>query len=232
MGMTSWTTGQCVFCGDEGIVTDDHVPAKCLFPDPKPPNLITVPGCGACNGGASNDDEYFKRMLVLRSDLHEHPAASRLRPAVLRSLRNPNQRRFRAAFLRTVKQADVRTPAGLYLGQVPMYHMEMDRMHRVAGRIIRGLYYHVTKERLPPNAEALPVFEPQNVTAVGGVWLGRLLSLPETVIGEGVFSYRFKFFPDRQWASVWLLLFYDTVAIIGATKAPGFGAPDLEGLAS
>jgi hypothetical protein len=98
--------------------------------------------------------------------------------------------------------------------------------------MIRGLYYHVTKERLPADAEALPMFEPQKVTLSGQVWLRRLLSLPATAIGEGVFSYRVKFFPDRPWASVWLLLFYDTVAIIGATKGAGYKPPDLEGLAS
>jgi hypothetical protein len=123
MGNKRWKTGVCVHCGREGIVTDDHIPAKCLFPDPKP-NLITVPSCGGCNQGASNDDEYFKRMLVLRSDLHEHPMASQLRPAVIRSLHNPKQRRFRAAFLRTLGQSELRTPAGLFMGTAPTYNIE------------------------------------------------------------------------------------------------------------
>jgi hypothetical protein len=218
----NWSRGTCVYCGTEGVITDDHVPPQCLFPAPRPDDLITVPSCGTCNTGSSNDDEYFKRSLVLRSDLHDHPIASQLRPSVIRSFHNPKQRKFRDAFLRTVRQVPVRTPGGLYLGHVPTFEMSYDRLHRVTNRITTGLYFTVTGFWDHARAEALTIFEPQTVSSGAPAWIERLLTLPETAIGDGVFSYRVKFWHDVPFASAWLMLFYDTVAIIGATKQRGY----------
>ena len=35
----------CVYCGSTGPLTDDHVPPKVIFTEPRSSNLITVPAC-------------------------------------------------------------------------------------------------------------------------------------------------------------------------------------------
>ncbi len=59
------TAPVCVFCGVRDGTTKDHVPPKGMFPPPRP-NLITVPACVTCNGGASEIDERFRTMLSLK----------------------------------------------------------------------------------------------------------------------------------------------------------------------
>ncbi|MBN1846321.1 MAG: hypothetical protein JW810_11600, partial [Sedimentisphaerales bacterium] len=53
-------TGLCALCGQEGIMTREHVPPKCLFLSPRPQNTITVPLCERCNHSYHLDDEYFR----------------------------------------------------------------------------------------------------------------------------------------------------------------------------
>ena len=59
---------KCSFCGKQGVITKDHIPPKCLFPQPLPNNLITVKACPSCNGGSSNDDQYLQAILVMREE--------------------------------------------------------------------------------------------------------------------------------------------------------------------
>ena len=50
----------CYLCGSTTQVTREHLPAKNLFPKPRPSNLITVPCCYECNNKYSKEDEYFR----------------------------------------------------------------------------------------------------------------------------------------------------------------------------
>ena len=54
----------CANC-DRPANTRDHVPPEKLFTPPRPSNLITVPSCGSCNHGASDDDEVFRNELSI-----------------------------------------------------------------------------------------------------------------------------------------------------------------------
>jgi hypothetical protein len=53
-------SGTCYLCGVAGKLTRDHIPPKCLFPRPRPSNLLTLPCCHRCNNSASKDDEYLR----------------------------------------------------------------------------------------------------------------------------------------------------------------------------
>lgn len=58
--METESTDKCYLCGATENLTREHIPAKGLFPRPRPSNLYTVPCCYACNNGASQEDEYFR----------------------------------------------------------------------------------------------------------------------------------------------------------------------------
>ena len=105
-------TGICVYCGQEcERIEPEHVPAKNLFPHPRPNNLITVPCCSRCNRQASMDDEYFKIAVIMRADLAEHPVAAGVLPSVLRGLQRPKAVGFKKGFLASVRKAEMRTPS-------------------------------------------------------------------------------------------------------------------------
>jgi hypothetical protein len=63
----------------------DHVPPKGIFLKPRPP-LITVPACGACNGGASELDEKFKVFLSLQVGTSTEVTAEFWKEGALRSI--------------------------------------------------------------------------------------------------------------------------------------------------
>jgi hypothetical protein len=131
--------GACAYCGALGLITDDHVPPRNLFPAPRPNNLLVVPSCLRCNQGASLDDEYFRLTLTFRDDTYEHPAVQQFLPSVLRSLQKPTKLRFSQAFLRSVAEVDVNTKAGIYLGRRSAYNVDLTRLDRVAARLIMSV---------------------------------------------------------------------------------------------
>jgi hypothetical protein len=41
--------GTCYLCGKEGIMTDDHVPPRCLAPRANNSKFYKLPACETCN---------------------------------------------------------------------------------------------------------------------------------------------------------------------------------------
>jgi hypothetical protein len=54
---------RCVYCGDGGIKTRDHVPSKVLLDAPYPENLPVLPACAGCNASFAADEEYVACLL-------------------------------------------------------------------------------------------------------------------------------------------------------------------------
>jgi hypothetical protein len=213
--------GECVYCGAIGPITGDHIPPQNLFARPRPNNLIVVPSCLSCNQSASLDDEYFRMTLSLREDMQPHPANDQLRRAVHRAFANPRKAKFTRAFFQGVRRADVETPSGIYLGQQPIYEVNLRRLERVAARIAKGLFYHTRKLRLPDDYDMISFSEEGNEYAsdefaerIRTRVLAPLWSVRENLIGPDVFSYRFLFAEDDPNVSAWLLIFFKAVRFV------------------
>jgi hypothetical protein len=214
--------GPCAHCGVVGKLTDDHIPPKTLFAR-RPSDLITVPSCGDCNGGASKDDEYFKLVLILRHDAGEHPEADRLMPKAWESLFRPEAKGFRTSMEKSMGVADVFSQGGIYLGSAPGYDVDLRRLNRVAKRMVSGLFYHEFGERLPDTHEAVAFAEsgykgsdPATVD-----WLREkcrvIQSSAARVRGEGVFTYWVRRTEEDPYTTGWVLIFYKAVGFIGFT---------------
>lgn len=207
----------CVYCGQLTSRADrskEHCVPQCLWPDKLPNRMMTVPAHRSCNGGYAKDDEYFRNIVVAMRGADRHPAARALidgkvndcymnRPHLLRNhLLNYN--------LRTVE-----SPGGLLLGNVPVFDVETDRLHRVLDKICRCLFYEHHKRLLAPthvvdwfplNDDTLNVAQ----RMVAGME-------PMRDFGDNVFRYQryvSKVDPD---CIAWLLVFYEAVAFIGRT---------------
>lgn len=209
--------GICTYCGESGRRTDDHIPPKNLFPDPKPSDLITVPCCEGCNRDASLDDEYFRLVTVFRHEISGHPAARALWPTVFRSLDMPQKRRFRTAFLKTLRPVQLRSPAGLHLGESGVFQSNVHRTSKVIDRITRGLYYHEFRSRLPRSTEVLvlsdiDLSDPEQLSMIQG-----FSGVPAKNIGGGVFSYRYIAPPEAPATTAWLFIFYENYPIVSIT---------------
>lgn len=206
--------GVCVYCGGTGRIKPDHIPPKSLFLPPRPSNLITVPSCEDCNGGASRDDEYLKNVLVLRDGVESHPQAARLRESVLESLAREEAQGFARSLYRDMSLVHVSGRSGLYLGRRVAIDVKLPRIRRVLNRIVRGLFHHERNERLPSdclvNSWVDTCLPERRIMAL-------LESQSPKSIGEGVFSYRSLFTEDEKYGSAWQFVFYEAVQVVSLT---------------
>jgi hypothetical protein len=210
--------GECVYCGKEGYVTDEHTPQKNLFPSPRPSNLITVPSCEECNNKASMDNEYLLVALSMRSDISEHPEVLKNKVKIRRLFQKPDKQRFRASFLNRLAVVDSYTPAGIYLGKKPAFQANMKRVNNVVKRIVRGLFYKEKGRRLPDGYQVCCyIFDILNEHPyLLGVFMMKdiinsTLQGKSVTIGNDVFRYWCKFNVDEENISTWVLFFYGRV---------------------
>lgn len=223
--MRSKRVAVCAYCGKSRLTTRDHVPPQGIFPHPRPENLVTVPICSKCNRGTSEDDEYFRDMVAMHVKAANHPAARAVLPSIWRSFDRSQAAGLRAD-LRSKMQAVARvSPLGLYAGTVLKVDINMVRIHAVAERIARGLFYHHENHPLPADC----LFSVMCVTGremdtqlrdnVFG--LARALSDQETYdLGNGAFRYRFGRVEEADRApnsTVWVFSFYEAIEFIALT---------------
>jgi hypothetical protein len=221
----SQRTGECVYCGRQKPLTEDHIPPKALWVKPRPEDLIVVPSCSACNVGSSKDDEYFKTMLVLKERSGDHPEAMALRASVFRGLAMPAKTGFRRRLLRAMRWVALRSRAGLHLGDAPAFDVDLARLDRVVARVIRGLYWHHhDRVRLPFGCEVLvwaetglQALSTSDLRALREDLIRPCLAGPAYTVGRGVLRYWYAR-SDTTHVTGWILEFYGDVRFIGATR--------------
>ncbi|MGD0885226.1 MAG: hypothetical protein ABSA46_10225 [Thermodesulfovibrionales bacterium] len=214
--------GECVYCGKLGSLTDDHIPPQNLFPKPHPHNMISVPACYECNNRASKDDEYFRLCLTIIENAKGHPARDSIIPSVERSLGKKEAVGFSNAIWNEIIDADRFSPSGLlYLGPGKLHVASLTRMNRVAVRIVKGLLYNETQQRIPDNfvvfswhLSMLSKLElDTDSRQVIEAFIDALLTVQPQRIGD-VFAFSRIWSPDG-WPgssrSVWLLQFYGRI---------------------
>jgi hypothetical protein len=204
----------CAICGIREATTRDHVPPKCIFPEPRPNPLITVPACSQCNNGASDDDDKFKVYLSLHTAGNNDIATKLFHEKTKRTL-DRNQ-----ALLNKIREesqeVEIDSKNG---GKEKRTAIKWDsRVHdAIIERTIRGLYFHHTGNVLPKGAKLsvqwlkeVPI-DPR---------LSELLQRCETVsIGDDQVIYKFAIYPDNPKHSIWFFDFY------GAHWASGYTSP-------
>jgi hypothetical protein len=87
-------TGICVYCGEDGLLTMDHIPPKGLYPQPLWSSLLKIPSCIKCNGGASKDDDYLRTMIGLSAKGKGEELLKPLVDAAMRRLRGRKRQDF------------------------------------------------------------------------------------------------------------------------------------------
>lgn len=211
----------CVYCNLRRGTTRDHVPARSLFPPPRPHNLITVPCCEPCRRATTLDDEYIKFILLMRWEAEESESARACRPGLYRSLDRPEAAGFLGLILANTREVNVLTPAGLHLGRKATHIVDHLRVERVIGRTVWALFFHHFKMRLPADCVAA-VWDVARLQDIGRLEQVARVVAPlkhseEHVIGGDVFAYRFLSASEQPTTSAWLLTFYGAVEFVVLT---------------
>lgn len=197
--------------------TRDHVPPRSLFPTPPPPNLITVPACAECHVAFNLDDEYFKLMIGMKREISQHPDGHHLAASVIRGLQRPEGRPFAVAVARTMKNVQLTTPNGLFLGTTGGFKPDFRRMETFAGRVVRGLYYKEFGQPLPPSHELKVTPLAASTEEIRRE--ARALFDGEKARQKGdVFAYVVTV--PVQGATAWILEFFQDVAFLAITVDP------------
>lgn len=195
----------CVYCAKNPGVTDDHVPPKSFFPQPRPSNLITVPACNKCNSGAAMDEDYFLATFMF-SEAGITDAGKTLWRQRLHRMFHKNLG-LRRKIAEGLSYRSMATPTGIHLGRRITLQYDERRFHPVIQKIVRGLYYFEYGESLPAETELMTLFlstKARFETAVGYAhqlgWGKRQWPC--------IFEYRCARVPDAPRVSVWLMRCY------------------------
>jgi len=136
----------CYNCGIREATTRDHIIPKTLIPDPKPPNLPTVPACRKCNQGFSKDEEYLRDRLagVIGDPNYE---GEEMWKKAWKSAQRPEAKGKKIGIFKDVVQFDfsVVTKEGV---SDKGLRINKKRANRVVEKIIRGFYFHHFGSRL------------------------------------------------------------------------------------
>lgn len=203
---------KCIYCGSKDNPTKDHVPPKCLFPNPAPSNLITVPSCEPCNKGFSKDEEYFRAIITSLQGTEQHPEARKLfETKITRGLeRKP---KLASKVVSNVVPVDIYS-GDKKIGTAPAYDVGGPEFDRVIVKILRGLLFHETGLIPTPeyivkwNVHDKPLPLPPKL-------FNALKNHPVKTFGNGVFRYQVYITPDGP-GSFWLLSFYDGALFYGS----------------
>jgi len=210
---------KCIYCGGNPGNTDDHVPPKSFFPQPRPSNLITVPSCHKCNSGAGKDEDYSLATFMF-SEAGITDAGKILWKQRLDRMFRKNlglRRRLAKGF----SYRPVVTATGIYLGHRMGLQFDERRFERVIQKIVRGLYYFEYGEALSAETEIMTLFLSTKARFETAVAYANQLAWGKRQ-WPGIFEYRCGRVPGVPQESVWLMRCYSNShfwAISGPDKA-------------
>ena len=205
---------ECTYCGQVKEVTDDHIPPKSIYKDPMPSCLPTVKSCAECNQGSSEDDEYFRDTVLKYHAVSGKPQAKKQLAAMYRAATIPQKRKYTDRTISAFIKTDVMSSGGIYLGTVPAYRIERQRLESAVERYVRGLYRYDTKLRLPDDRHIKVIINPEVLYRWRQQIEDLLAGARSKTIQEGVFWYSWQPLEDKPETSFWLLVFYDSFPII------------------
>ena len=212
----------CYLCGRvlDGDLSDDHVPPKQLYAKgiriKHNPNLLTIPVHAECNRAYQHDEDYF--VYSMSAFAVKTYSGKSVLADINRRYQNGEQQKL---LIKTFREWEKR-PSGLHLpsGKV-VKRIEGKRIHRVAWKIVRGLFFYSEKRVLPESTPNSIEYVPPNTRPPDTFFV--LNDSPNLGQYPGVFDYRYRQFQDVENMYYWALLFWDAFMILMAFHNPDCG---------
>ena len=175
------------YCCNENSVSREHIPPKCIFPNPRPSNMITLPSCDKHNFEKSKDDEYFRWFLSTVCGPTSAAALNIFKTKVIKGLRR-KLALHNTIMKNSIKSIDIYSPGGIWLGNRPGFRFDNKRIVRSLKLICKGLYfYHFNKRIINIHKFALKFNPDLDENEINEITYLKLYN-----IGKGdVFSYRY-----------------------------------------
>ena len=203
----------CYLCGEvlSEPINRDHVPPRQLYADDvriaHSPNLLTIPVHRACNRSYQHDEDYFVNTLA------PFARGSYSGNALLKEVFRKFEAGEKKGLVHKVLEEFERKPNGLILppGLVAK-RFEGDRLHRVAWKIIRGLYFHRFGEFVPEDTPNRLIIVPPDEPPPREFFF-----LPDDPVhGQypGVFDYKYAKYPEVHNFNYWAMLLWDKIILI------------------
>jgi hypothetical protein len=200
----------CYICGQRAT-TKDHVIPNGMFPSTSVARRIKAPACVGCNAGYSADEEYFRTALVAMQWFRSPIVHDLFVEKVVPSFERDNTA-LRRSFLQSMQEIAIDT--GREMVSIGLVKLDAERMDRVVGKIARGLFYHIRRERLPDDSSLTFHWMPKE-PLYDEARRGALLNVdPE------VFSCRYRMTAAPPHASVWWMLSYRKILYVVTIKQP------------
>lgn len=195
-------TDLCIYCGEKPGITKDHVPLKSLFSKPRP-KMVTVPCCKECNEKYKKDEDLFMASITFG------PAGATKEGKALwdQKLNRTYEKDLglRRIIAKSLKQIDMVTPSGVFLGKHWQISIDLERSNNVLKKIIRGLFWVEYKERLPESIPIDIVLINKNDERINEVIL---VTEQATTFCEKIFEYRHRRLDNNSFESLWIMSFY------------------------
>jgi hypothetical protein len=206
----------CYLCGKPLAppINSDHVPPRQLYAKEVRKahalNLLTISVHEECNLSYQHDEDYFVNTLA------PFAVGSYAGTALLQEVFSKYKLGEKRPLVHKVLKEFQHTPGGINLppGLVAK-RIEGERVHRVAWKIVRGLYFHefgeVLPEHTPNHLEITPPDRPPPEH-----FLQALHDLPSRGSYPGVFDYKYVQVAQLNGFNYWGMLFWDRLILMMA----------------
>jgi len=204
----------CYLCGKELVepINKDHVPPKQLYTEEirktYSPNLLTIPVHVSCNLSYQLDEDYFVNTLA------PFARGSCAGDSLFKDVFKKYEKGVKRSLVHKTLNEFERSPSGLILpSNLVFKRFEGDRLHRVAWKIIRGLYFHHFGKVLPEGTlNSVSVIPPDQVPPKE--FLIVLADAESHGSYPGVFDYKFIQFSEMHNFNYWAMLLWDRIILI------------------
>ena len=211
---------ECVYCGEDTVLTQDEVIPRCIFASPLPSNLIKVLACAKCNNEEKSKDDAFLRDLVL-SDVNamkNESAKALFDSKVVRSI-NTHRSEFARQAVPTAKLLPIHTDGGIYLGHAYQLTVNRERVGGIFSRIASAIYYWKTQNKVPPNCDvSVEQISPEQFIEDNKLFMGYAPYIHESGTEFTLITYCSPT-NDNFYALFWLI-FYERVCWFVGINAP------------
>lgn len=210
------TLRECYLCGEVLIepINRDHVPPRQLYTEDirikHRPNMLTIPVHEACNKSYQFDEDYFVNTLT------PFAKGSYSGDSLFKDVFKKYGNGLKCSLVHKTLNEFERNPSGLILPpNLIAKRFEGQRVHRVAWKIVRGLYFHHFKQVLPESTlNSLSIIPPDQ--APPEAFLVALGDLDGQGSYPGVFDYKFIQVPELNDFNYWGMLLWDRIILIVA----------------
>lgn len=196
----------CAYCGGDNSLeklTREHFVPQCLWAGKRPNGTKTVPVHESCNAAFADDNDYFRAVIVADDGVEEHPEAYDVLTGPVKRIIESREGQWRR-YTKGYRLRPRYSPFGVYMGHQYGFPIDMKRMERVLGNVVKGIYYTLIGKPLPQTTKIVTeIFEGErdltkSMNEMLGEWTG---------FGDDVFTCRFAFCDDLD-DMVCLLSFY------------------------